>query len=27
MNESFLKMQKIAGIITEAQYNQKKSLS
>jgi hypothetical protein len=24
MNESFLKMQKIAGVITEAQYNQKK---
>jgi len=26
MNESFLKMQKLAGVITEAQYNQKKSL-
>ena len=26
MNESFLKMQKLAGIITEAQYNQKKTL-
>jgi len=24
MNESFLKMQKLAGVITEAQYNQKK---
>jgi len=27
MNESFLKMQKLAGIITETQYNQKKSLT
>ena len=27
MNESFLKMQKIAGLITETQYNQKKSLT
>jgi len=26
LNESFLKMQKLAGVITEAQYNQKKSL-
>ena len=26
INESFLKMQKLAGVITEAQYNQKKSL-
>jgi hypothetical protein len=26
MNESFLKMQKLAGVITEAQYNEKKSL-
>lgn len=26
MNESFLHMQKLAGVITEAQYNQKKSL-
>jgi hypothetical protein len=26
INESFLKMQKMAGVITEAQYNQKKSL-
>jgi len=26
MNESFLKMQKLAGVITETQYNQKKSL-
>lgn len=26
MNESFLKMQKLAGVITEAQYNQKKKL-
>ena len=26
MNEAFLKMQKLAGVITEAQYNQKKSL-
>lgn len=27
LNESFLKMQKLAGVITETQYNQKKSLS
>jgi len=27
VNESFLKMQKLAGVITEAQYNQKKSLT
>ena len=27
LNESFLKMQKLAGVITEAQYNQKKSLT
>ena len=26
LNESFLKMQKLAGVITEAEYNQKKSL-
>lgn len=26
INESFLKMQKLAGVITEAEYNQKKSL-
>ena len=26
MNESFLKMQKLAGVITESEYNQKKSL-
>jgi hypothetical protein len=26
INESFLKMQKLAGVITESQYNQKKSL-
>jgi len=26
MNESFLKMQKLAGVITEAEYNKKKSL-
>jgi hypothetical protein len=26
INESFLKMQKLAGVITETQYNQKKSL-
>ena len=26
VNESFLKMQKLAGVITEAQYNQKKTL-
>jgi len=26
LNESFLKMQKLAGVITEAQYNQRKSL-
>jgi hypothetical protein len=26
MNESFLKMQKLAGVITEAQYNQKKKI-
>ena len=26
LNESFLKMQKLAGVITETQYNQKKSL-
>jgi hypothetical protein len=25
LNESFLKMQKLAGVITEAQYNQKKN--
>jgi hypothetical protein len=24
INESFLKMQKLAGVITEAQYNEKK---
>jgi len=27
MNESFLKMQKLAGVITESQYNEKKSLT
>ena len=27
LNESFLKMQKLAGVITETQYNQKKSLT
>ena len=27
LNESFLKMQKLAGVITEAQYNEKKSLT
>lgn len=27
LNESFLKMQKLAGVITESQYNSKKSLS
>lgn len=27
LNESFLKMQKLAGLITETQYNQKKSLT
>jgi hypothetical protein len=27
INESFLKMQKLAGVITEAQYNEKKSLT
>jgi hypothetical protein len=26
LNEAFLKMQKLAGVITESQYNQKKSL-
>ena len=26
MNKEFLKMQKLAGVITETQYNQKKSL-